>query len=60
MTGKKTANETKPVAVANDPDDLKGTLKAIGGSRSDHWNNILASQTVQALWLKHSDPETRD
>jgi hypothetical protein len=25
--------------VANDPDDLKGTLKDIGGSRSDHWNN---------------------
>jgi hypothetical protein len=61
MTGKKTAKETKPsTVVANDPDDLKGTLKNIGGSRSDHWNNILANQTVQALWLKHSDPETRD
>jgi hypothetical protein len=61
MTGKKTAKETKPsTVVANDPDDLKGTLKKIGGSRSDHWNNILANQTVQALWLKHSDPETRD
>jgi hypothetical protein len=46
--------------VANDPDDLKGTLKNIGGSRSDHWNNILANQAIQALWLKHSDPETRD
>ena len=61
MTGKKTAKETKPATVvANDPDDLKGTLKKIGGSRSDHWNNILANQTVQALWLKHSDPEARD
>jgi hypothetical protein len=57
MTGKKTANKTKPVAaVANDPDDLKGTLKHIGGSRSDDWNNILALQTVDALW-KHSSPE---
>jgi hypothetical protein len=61
MTGKKTANTTKPVAVvANDPDDLKGALKHIGGSRSDDWNNILASQTVEALWVKHSSPEIRD
>jgi hypothetical protein len=60
MTGKKAAKDTKPsTVVANDPDDLKGTLKNIGGSRSDHWNNILANQTVQALWLKHSDPATR-
>jgi hypothetical protein len=61
MTGKKTANEPKPVGVAAiGPDDLKGTLKQIGGSRFDHWNEILASQALQALWLKHSDPETRD
>ena len=46
--------------VANDPDDLRGTLKNVGGSRSDHWNNILANQTLQSLWLKHSDQETRD
>ncbi|MFZ5690215.1 MAG: hypothetical protein ACOY5F_03065 [Pseudomonadota bacterium] len=46
--------------VANDPDDRKGRLKNIGGSRSDHWNNILANQTIQALWLEHSDPATRD
>jgi hypothetical protein len=61
MTEKKTAKVSKPsTIVANDPDDLKGTLKNIGGSRSDHWNNILANQTAQALWLKHSDPATRD
>jgi hypothetical protein len=55
----KTANKPRPAAaVANDPDDLKGTLKHIGGSRSDDWNNILASQTVDALW-KHSSPEMR-
>jgi hypothetical protein len=61
MTGKKAAKENKPsTVVANDPDDLKGTLKNIGGSRSDHWNNILANQAVQALWLKNSSPEERD
>jgi hypothetical protein len=61
MTGKKIAKQTKPpTVVAGHPDDLKGTLKNIGGSRSDNWNNILANQTIQALWLKHSDTETRD
>lgn len=62
MTANKPAADQKKATtvIANDPDDLKGTLKSIGGSRSDHWNNILANQTVQALWLMHSDPETRD
>ena len=46
--------------VANHPDDLKGTLKLIGGSRSDRWNNVLAYQAVETLWLKNSDKETRD
>jgi len=39
---------------------LKGTLKRIGGSQSDHWNNLLANQAFQTLWLKHSDQEMRD
>ena len=46
--------------VANDPDDLKGALKLIGGSRSDSWNNILANQAVETLWLKNSDKAARD
>src|SRR5258708_14818748 len=61
MTGKKTANESKvSTVVAHNPDNLKGTLKEIGGSRSDHWNNILTNQAISALWLKHSDLETRE
>ncbi len=44
----------------HDPDDLRGILKNIGGSRSDHWNNIVANQTVQSLWLKHSNREMRN
>jgi hypothetical protein len=61
MNGKNTAEETKPlVVVANDPDDQKGRLKNIGGSRSDHWNNTLADQAVQTLWMKHSDDRDRD
>jgi len=61
MTGKKTAKEIKPsTVVANDPNDLKGALKNIGGSLSDHWNTTLAKQTLKALWLEHSDPATRE
>jgi hypothetical protein len=60
MTGKKTANETAPAAAAaNDTDNLKRTLKKIGGSRFDEWNNILALQTVEAI-SKYSHPETQE
>ena len=55
----KKANEPTTV-VANDPEDRKGALKTIGGSQSDHWNNTLANQAVQALWMKNSDAAERD
>jgi hypothetical protein len=45
---------------ANDPEDRKGRLKTIGGSESDHWNNLLANQAIQSLWTKHADSETLD
>jgi hypothetical protein len=61
MSRKKSAKETKPSrVVANDPAKRKGRLKSIGGSLSDQWNNILANQTVQALWVKNSSPEEHD
>jgi hypothetical protein len=56
---KQSADEPKTV-VADDPEDKKGRLKHIGGSDSDQWNNILANQAVQALWLKNSSAEERD
>ncbi|MFM8747336.1 MAG: hypothetical protein ACKOED_11825 [Aestuariivirga sp.] len=59
MTAKKPAN-TPTTVVADDPEDRKGRLKDIGGSLSDHWNNMLANQAVQALWLKNSSAEERD
>jgi len=59
MIAKKLAN-TPTTVVADDPDDRKGRLQGIGGSRSDKWNNILANQAVQALWLKNSSAEERD
>ena len=48
-------DKKKPVehaVVANDPNDRKGTLKAIGGSQSDAWNSIIANSTLQTLWLR--------
>jgi hypothetical protein len=48
-----------PVVNVNDPEDQKGALKDLGGSRSDIWNNLLANQAIQSLWIKNSDAETR-
>ena len=62
MTSKKKSagnSEKVTTVVANDPEDRKGNLKAIGGSPSDHWNSVLANQTLSALWLEHSDETTR-
>jgi hypothetical protein len=59
MSAKKPAN-TPTTVVADDPEDRKGRLKNLGGSQSDHWNNTLANQAVQALWVKNSSPEERD
>ena len=59
MTGKRTVRKTKQsTIIAKDPGEPKGRLKDVAGSPSDHWNNVLANQTVQALWLTNSDPET--
>jgi hypothetical protein len=59
-------NEKTPVSpatvmtvVANDPENLKGDLQPLGGSKSDHWNNVLANQAIGSLWTKNSDAETR-
>lgn len=61
MTKRKPANGKEPTTVvANDPTDRKGALKTIGGSQSDDWNNTLANQAVQALWVKNSDVQERD
>jgi hypothetical protein len=49
---------TKPKLF--DPSKHKGRLKFIGGSQSDNWNNILANQALQSLWVRQSDKKTRD
>jgi hypothetical protein len=51
------ALKSKTEVHVHDPSKLAGKLKAIGGSMSDDWNNILANQTIQTLWLKNSSAE---
>jgi hypothetical protein len=59
MTKTNPANEQKAL-VADDPEDRKGRLRDLGGSKSDHWNNILANQAMQSLWVKNSGSEDCD
>lgn len=60
MSTRKPATHAPKTVLADDPDNRKGRLKTIGGSQSDHWNNTLANQAVQALWVKNSDDQERD
>ena len=62
MSTKKPASDDKQATtiVAGDPNDLKGTLKHIGGSQSDSWNNTLAAQTIETVWHKNTDNEIRN
>lgn len=57
---KKAAAKKGVVLVAKDPSLQPGKLKMIGGSASDDWNNTLACQTINTLWVKHSDEEMVD
>lgn len=58
---KKPAKNVDPNTVmVTDPAHLEGKLTAIGGSRSDHWNNVLINQAISSLWLKNSDQSARD
>ena len=44
----------------DDPGKGPGRLKSLGGSQSDIWNNNIANDTIQALWIfKNSDEKTK-
>ncbi len=59
MAKKENPTPEEPRTV--DPErNSEGKLNCFGGSQSDDWNNILANQAVQTLWLKNSDEETKD
>ena len=57
---KRAENKKARVVVAKDPASEHGKLRMVGGSASDDWNNVLANQTIQTLWMKHSDEDTLD
>ncbi len=46
--------------VANDPDKWKGELRALGGSKSDDFNNMIAMQAVHTSWLGHATEDEKD
>jgi hypothetical protein len=58
MSTKKPADDKPTVCIVQRPDDLRGTLKQLGGSQSDLWNTILANQAINSLWTKNSDAES--
>ena len=60
MNAKKIATEERVLTVVANPDDLRPELKCLGGSQSDHWNNILANQTFNTLWLAHANEELQE
>jgi hypothetical protein len=33
------------------------TLRHLGGSVSDDWNNILVRQVIKCLWVKNTQPD---
>ena len=63
MSGKSKPKQptAEPVHVALDkPGQGPGRLKSLGGSQSDDWNNNIANDTIQALWIfKNSDEKTK-
>jgi hypothetical protein len=59
VTKPKSAPAAVPAAKTAPPGVVEVTepLENFGGSRSDDWNNVVACQVVNALWVH---PETRD
>ena len=50
--------KTKPEVEVHDISKFHGKLKAIGGSMSDDWNNIIANQTIRTIWFfENTDAE---
>jgi hypothetical protein len=61
MSTKKPVDDNKPPACivhVRRSDDLQGTMKQLGGSQSDLWNTVIASQAINSLWTKNSNAET--
>lgn len=47
----------KKTVVVDLAASMKGALKAIGGSKADDWNDVIANQAVNTVW-KTGNEET--
>jgi hypothetical protein len=52
---KRAGSDEIATTVVVNPEAMKPTLKRVGGSQSDDWNNVLANQAVNTLWLHPSE-----
>jgi hypothetical protein len=64
MATKDSKNSSVPakspeVIALTPPGTGSGRLKALGGSRDDEFNNIIANQVCNTLWTAHSDQDER-
>jgi hypothetical protein len=60
MSAKKPASaDERSLKFVGNPDALKPSLKQLGGSQSDDWNNVLTNQTLNTVWTAHSNDEAR-
>ena len=57
MSPRKAGKAAPEVVHVPPPEAKRGTLKALGGSANDDFNNVLANQVVQSLWLANSDKD---
>ncbi len=58
MTAKKSQPGKKELTSA-DPGGRSAAMKRVGGSQSDHWNQVLSVQAAQTLYIEDSSEEWR-
>ena len=51
---------SEPLGIAPEASANTGALKPFGGSHFDAWNDKILRDTVQTLWMKHSDERERE
>jgi hypothetical protein len=60
VSARKAGKPTPEVLQVPPPDARHGKLRKLGGSTDDNFNNVLANQVIQALWLANSDKDERE
>ena len=60
MTKRNNRSTRKVTTVEVRQQTKPSELMVLGGSRSDDWNNVIANQAINSLWLNNSDKEGKD